>query len=142
MHDLPFSYLAATHHLWHHAWTCEWMIMALKQGKHKINPNSTCDSKQTCESSNETNKIKIRVFGQVYAHACISLPAHNQACMRRQDYAYASRHGKTSHNFLTWPNLTRKISNSNPIFFIWRKNGLTCDPTRFFLGQPNPTWPR
>ena len=46
MHDLPFTYLAATYHLWHYAWTCEWMIMALKQGKHKINPNSTCDSKQ------------------------------------------------------------------------------------------------
>ena len=39
MHDLPFTYLAATQHLWHHAWACEYTFMALKQQ----------NTKQTCE---------------------------------------------------------------------------------------------
>jgi len=26
-----FTYLAAPQHLWHHEWTCECMLMALKQ---------------------------------------------------------------------------------------------------------------
>ena len=36
------------------------------------------------------NKIKIRVSGQWPAHTITSLSAYNQACIRRQDYAYAS----------------------------------------------------
>ena len=43
------------------------------------------------------------------------------------------RHGKTGQNFLTQPDPTRKIPNSNPISLTWSKNGLTRDPTR-----PNP----
>ena len=38
---------------------------------------------------------KIRVFGQVHAHAWTSLRAHNQAYLRRQDYAYTSFYPET-----------------------------------------------
>ena len=33
------TYLTATQQLWHYARICECMFIALKQGKHKINPN-------------------------------------------------------------------------------------------------------
>ena len=34
------TYLATTQQLGHHARTCECVFIVLKQGKHKINPNS------------------------------------------------------------------------------------------------------
>ena len=46
-----------------------------------------------------------------------------------------TRHGNTGQNFLTRPDLTRKIPDPNSIFLTRSKNGLTCDPTRFFCGS-------
>ena len=36
----------------------------------------------------ETKSEKIRIFGQDHAHTWTSLRAHNQACIRSQDYAH------------------------------------------------------
>ena len=48
-------------------------------------------NKHACEGKSKTKeKTKIKASGQQLAHAITSLGVHNQACMRKQDYEYAS----------------------------------------------------
>ena len=62
---------------------CNIDIESIKAWEKKLN-------KQTCESRNEINTIKIRVSKQRPTHARTSLHVQNQAFVCIQDYAYAS----------------------------------------------------
>ena len=54
-------------------------------------------------------KIKIRVFGQQLARVKTSLHTHNQACVLRQDYAYAGSCPETLKTPKTGQNLKTGI---------------------------------
>ena len=60
-------------------------IRSIKAWEKKLN-------KQICESRNEIKKkkTKIKAFGLQLVCTRTSLHAHNQACVHRLDYAYAS----------------------------------------------------
>ena len=53
------------------------------------------------EAEIKQTKKKLRFLGNDIMHTGIGLPAHNQACMRRQDYAYRSPYPRKQRNVKT-----------------------------------------
>ena len=61
----------------------------------------------------------------IYIYIYIELASNEQSIL--------SKHGKTSQNFLTWP-------DPNLNYLTWSKSKLTRDSIHFFAGQSDP-WP-
>ena len=64
--------------------------MKHRNWKHKVIGKEAIKTNMWKQKQNKQKKKKIRVFRQQPACVRTSLCAHNQACVHRQDYAYAS----------------------------------------------------